>query len=409
MKNLLLALTAGTFLASTSFAGNWFGSGPWANATYYPGNLDGKYQAAVFGNNISGVLGFAVRDGGLPTTVTSQIQNTNSTQSTLRIDPFINYFAIFVEGRTYTGTTAAGINYNNNSVTGSLIGSQPDFSLQTNSSTSFITNTVIDAPLPITLRVPVTNVVTENKTIELPIYVTNVTPNTTTIGTTNVFETNYTTVTNTISTNIVYYETNIITGTNTIIVTNTTTTTNTNTSEVTTTVSTTNVDVPFTTYLITTNYITTTNIVESSPTITTNIFDVIVTNFTTNVTLQTVLSNIFTTNTNVTYEIAGETNSFFTNQVVSTQTNPYTWFNPVALLNRGLNGGFRATINSKKGTFTFSGNGNLSTPAQFQTVNFTTNSRGDVVSAQVETATVPFQLDGIRVSFSSASASATNN
>jgi hypothetical protein len=36
--------------ATPALAGNWFGSGPWANGTYYPGQLDGRYFANVYNN-----------------------------------------------------------------------------------------------------------------------------------------------------------------------------------------------------------------------------------------------------------------------------------------------------------------------------------------------------------------------
>jgi len=123
-------------LAATSFAGNFFGGGPWANSTYFPGNLDGKYQAAVFAPdgtaNISGVLGFAIR-GGSATTVTNTSATTSAggggvasaESSVVTKDPFDNFFTIFVAGRTYTGVTDASINYKNNTVTGALIGTAP--------------------------------------------------------------------------------------------------------------------------------------------------------------------------------------------------------------------------------------------------------------------------------------------
>jgi hypothetical protein len=345
----LLLLALSTLPAA---AGNWFGSGPWANATYYPGNLDGKYQAAVFGANISGVLGFALRDGAPPTTVTSQVVNTNSTQSSLRLDPFLNYFAIFVEGRTYTGLTTAGVNYNNNTVTGALIGTQPDFTLTTNSNTTFSTNPLI-APISFTNSTPQTNVSTQIVSSSIP--VTNVTPQVIFLGQSNIITTNNVAITNI-----------------TVTTTNGTSTTN--------------------------------EVVTGPPVYTTNTVAINETNFITNVTFQTVVSNILITN--VTF-VSTLSNTLVTNDVVSTITNPYTWFNPAPLLNRGLNGGFRASIKSKQSVFTFSGNGQLSTPAQTQTINFTTNDRGDVVTAQVATGTVPFKLDGIRVSFSAVSSTAS--
>lgn len=359
MKTLLPALIAGILLASTSHAG-WFGPGAWANATYYPGNLDGKYQAAVFGNNISGVLGFALRDASPPTTVTSQLNTTNnSSQSSLRVDPFLNYFAIFVEGRTYTGLSTANVNYNNNSVTGALIGAQPDFTLTTNSSSAFTTNSQVEAGPIIDILLPVTNV----------------TQNIKSFGFSNAITTNYTPLTNLVTTNFTMLQTNTSVTNETFIVTNNGVVTETN--------------IFVTNSIVTTTNITLTNEVISQPTITTNTFEVFATNFLTNVDFVTATSN-----------------TLITNPVISTLTTPYTWFDPTSLVNRGLNGGFRASINSKQSVFTFSGNGQLSTPAQTQTINFTTNARGDVVSAQIATGTVPFQLDGIRVSFSAASTSA---
>lgn len=236
------------------------GPGPWANATWYPGNLDGKYQAAVYGDNISGVLGFALENGSPTIATNSVVSSTNgSTQSTVVVDPFQNYFAIFVEGRTYTGLSTATVDYNNNSVTGTLIGAQPDFTFLTGS------NSVVNQQ----------------------------------------------------------------TFTNTTIVTN-------------------------------------------QITVDDNGVVVFTNTYTTNISI----SNVFTTN-----------------------NFPSPLLTPAGLINRGLNGGFRADINGDGGVFTFSGDGELSTPAQFQTVDFTTNARGDIIGAQVVTDTVPFQLDGIRVSF----------
>jgi len=182
MKKTSLTLLIATVLSSHALAGNWFGSGPWANATYYPGNLDGKYQAAVFGANVSGVLGFAIRDGA-PPFLQSQTQTLASLNSggsnnaivsnqQIGIDNSLNYYAIFVNGRTYVGTTAAAINYNNNSVNGTLIGTQP--------STITTTNQTVVSQL-------VTNVVSTNETITIDnngvLSTTNITYNLTNIQT----------------------------------------------------------------------------------------------------------------------------------------------------------------------------------------------------------------------------------
>lgn len=122
MKNLYLVLAAGTVLASTSFAGNWFGSGPWANGAYYPGQYDGVYSASIFGGApsvVSGVMGFGLRNGA-PSTVTNSTVTTNSTQNTISVDPFQNYFVVFVDGITYAGLTIANINNQSDKVSGGL-------------------------------------------------------------------------------------------------------------------------------------------------------------------------------------------------------------------------------------------------------------------------------------------------
>ena len=55
MKTILLPLFAVALATNASLAGNWFGSGPWANGTYYPGQLDGRYFANVY-NNVGGTF-----------------------------------------------------------------------------------------------------------------------------------------------------------------------------------------------------------------------------------------------------------------------------------------------------------------------------------------------------------------
>lgn len=163
MKHFLLSIPALLILSSLSQGGNWFGAGPWANATYYPGNLDGKYQAAISGTNTSGVLGFAIRDGAPPFLQTETqsvsdsalIVDTVAVNQEISIDNSLNYFAVFVAGRTYVGTTAAGVNYDNSSVFGSLIGTQP--TSLTNS------NNVITSQL--LTNVFTTNIVTTNITV----------------------------------------------------------------------------------------------------------------------------------------------------------------------------------------------------------------------------------------------------
>jgi hypothetical protein len=129
-----LVLTIFVALSHSSKAGS-FGPGPWSQGYYYPGQLDGKYSAAIFGNNIAGAMGFSLRDGS-PTTVEESTVLTNATQNTISIDPFQNYFVCFVEGRTYGGLTIANVNISSKQVTGALLGGQPDFTYLTDTNGS---------------------------------------------------------------------------------------------------------------------------------------------------------------------------------------------------------------------------------------------------------------------------------
>ncbi len=215
MKTLLLPAIALCLSGNAALAGNWFGSGPWANATYYPGNLDGKYQAAVFGANVSGVLGFAIRDGA-PPFLQSQSQTLASLNSggsnnaivsnqQIGIDNSLNYYAIFVNGRTYVGTTAAAINYDNSSVAGTLIGTQPSTfgttnkqitsQILTNISTSLLTNTSNSITIS---SQTVTNVFSTNETVIVDnngvITTTNITYNLTNVETLLITNTNIVTL-----------------------------------------------------------------------------------------------------------------------------------------------------------------------------------------------------------------------
>ena len=243
MKTLLLTVITTMLAAHASFGFGSFSGGPWANDTYYPGNLDGKYQAAVFAPNgsanISGVISFTISNG-----------------STDKESQFDNFFTIFVAGRTYTGVTDATINYDNDTVTGALLGTSPE----------------ANPPIDLTsLSIPVSQV----------------------------------TVTG-----------DVLKG--------------------------------------------------------------------------------FTTNTNI----------------VTIQTSLWDL---AAMVNRGLSGGFRATINSQKATFTFSGSGELSSASEFISVEAQSVTESQVVkdkdgnpetiifsptaTGRQTTATRPFQISGIRVAF----------
>jgi hypothetical protein len=126
MKTLIVILLCPAVMAANVLAGA--GSGPWADGAYYPGGLDGKYMGIVTGNNISGVLGFGISQGAPPFRETEQQSGQEgvlAVNQQFGVDPLQNYFAIFVEGRTYTGLTIAGINIASKSVAGALQGQNP--------------------------------------------------------------------------------------------------------------------------------------------------------------------------------------------------------------------------------------------------------------------------------------------
>ena len=162
MKRLTLPFSLLCLLSLPALAGNWFGSGPWANATYYPGNLDGKHQASVSGVNTAGVLGFAIRDGAPPflqqqteEASASLTDVTLAVNQQIELDQSLNYYAIFVNGRAYAGATAAAINYDASTVTGTLLGSTP----------TSLTNTNNVVTRQLLTNIGSTNLVTTNTTI----------------------------------------------------------------------------------------------------------------------------------------------------------------------------------------------------------------------------------------------------
>jgi hypothetical protein len=134
MKKQLASLLLIVLSCASGSAGNWFGGGPFTpEGTYYPGQLNGKYQAIVSApagslNTISGVLGFAIVDGAPPSRQT-ETQTADffvvARNVELGVDPFQNYFAIFVDGQVYRGQTVAGINPDSGAVSGALQGTDP--------------------------------------------------------------------------------------------------------------------------------------------------------------------------------------------------------------------------------------------------------------------------------------------
>ena len=129
MKKLLTPLLI-CGITSSLLAGGTSG-GPWANGAYYSGYLNGKYMGVVTGNNIAGVLGFGISDGAPPfRTADTQSSSGGNTpvalaNSQIRPDVTQNYFVIFVEGRTYSGLTTAGIDIDSQTVAGALQGTDP--------------------------------------------------------------------------------------------------------------------------------------------------------------------------------------------------------------------------------------------------------------------------------------------
>jgi len=132
MKPLLSSLCVIFPLAGAAIAGNFFGPAPFANGAPYAGYLNGKYMGVVTGaDGLTGVLGFGISDGAPPFRVTDQqnavgdIDPAVVINQTISPDTLQNYFAIFVAGRTYTGTTVAGIDIESNTVAGALQGQNP--------------------------------------------------------------------------------------------------------------------------------------------------------------------------------------------------------------------------------------------------------------------------------------------
>ena len=171
MKKLLLPAIAICLSGSPLLAGSWFGSGPWANGAYYPGQLDGRYFANVYnnvggtfsrvsttntffttnqvtttvtsnaitetittntvtgplletntvvnGSVVSGVISFGIKDG-LPAAGTQSTSAASSTAQSVTVDPSLNNFLVYVNGDVYVGSTSANINPDSSTVSGVL-------------------------------------------------------------------------------------------------------------------------------------------------------------------------------------------------------------------------------------------------------------------------------------------------
>jgi hypothetical protein len=83
-------------------------------------------------------------------------------------------------------------------------------------------------------------------------------------------------------------------------------------------------------------------------------------------------------------------------------------FNALSVIDRGLNGGFTAKVKSQGAVFTFKGDGQLSTPANQQSYQIESQIIGlpaaqtnAIISGSYETDSTPFQVKGIRTSYTS--------
>lgn len=327
MSRLLPAFCISALCSLQSFAGS-FGPGPWASGAYYPGGTDGKYQATAYGNNITGVIGFALREGSpsvtsqstSTSTLTADVATTTISAATSAINVFDetqNYFVIFVEGRTYSGLAVGSVNPVGGTVSGALLGAQPEF--------GFVTN-----DLPFNFP-PLSYITNTNTTIigSNPVITFTTNPGITVTNVTNTFTTNIV-VTNTVG----GLQTNFFVSTNTI-----------------------------------------SNVITTDPIIFTN------TNWT------------FVFETNVTI-----TDSLYSFSVTGVQGTTNV-FDPLPVLNRGVSGGFQADLTDNGAYMTFQGDGELSAPNLSQTVTLATNTDGSVTTGGIQTETMPFKVDGLRVSF----------
>jgi len=69
---------------------------------------------------VSGIIGFGI-SGGSPSVSSNGTTGAGTNSGSINVDASANYFVIYVDGNTYAGQTAAGINLNTQRVAGSLI------------------------------------------------------------------------------------------------------------------------------------------------------------------------------------------------------------------------------------------------------------------------------------------------
>ena len=107
MKKIFLPLFVLHLSVGAALAGNWFGSGPWANGTYYPGQLDGRYFANVY-NNLGGAFSRA--------STTNTVFTTNQTTTTV-----VSNVGIVLVTNTVTTNTVTSEQVTNTVITGSVV------------------------------------------------------------------------------------------------------------------------------------------------------------------------------------------------------------------------------------------------------------------------------------------------
>jgi hypothetical protein len=100
-----------------AFAGNWFGSGPWANGMYYPGQLDGRYFANVY-NNLGGTF--------------SRVSTTNSYFTTNQVSTTVvsNVGIVLVTNTVTTNIVTGPLLETNTVVLGSVVSGVISFGIR---------------------------------------------------------------------------------------------------------------------------------------------------------------------------------------------------------------------------------------------------------------------------------------
>lgn len=97
--------------ATPGLAGNWFGSGPWANGAYYPGQLDGRYFANVY-NNLGGTFTRVSTTNSFFTTnqvVTTTVTNIGGLSVTNTITTNVVTGPILETNTTVLGSVVSGV------------------------------------------------------------------------------------------------------------------------------------------------------------------------------------------------------------------------------------------------------------------------------------------------------------